>query len=150
MTLEQPAQKIREALQLAGIRDEAIFLADEFYSLPTRGDVQNKLAREFASILRQTNFVWETDRRDCDDFARWAAGWAGLFHAERGIASGLAFGEVWCSQLQHAFNVAVHLTPDASPLAVKFYEPQIRDGGFSMSEMLLTREQVNSIYLAKA
>jgi hypothetical protein len=161
MTLELPAQRIREALQLAGIRDESIFLADEFYTLPTRGDVMNKLAREFTSILRQTNFTWAEDRRDCDDFARWAAGWAGLFHAERGIASGLAFGEVWCSKLQHAFNFAVHLdfaasrdgtasTISASSLRIVFYEPQITAGNISMSELALTREEVNSIYLAKA
>jgi hypothetical protein len=153
MILEIPSSKIGEALENVGVDPDAVFLGDEFYALPTPADVTQKLAPQFTSILSQAGFVYANERRDCDDFARWAAGWAGLFHSQQlsGPSDcGLAFGEVWCEKLQHAFCFAVHRDEKDGAFLVAFYEPQISLNGFAFAEIGLKPEEIASIYLIKA
>jgi len=150
VTLEIPADKVSEALTACGVPLASIFLADEFYAVPTPGDVTDKIARQFSSILGQMGYSYKAERRDCDDFARWASGWASFFHSEqpKPLECGLAFGEVWCERLKHAFNFAIHRS-DAEILYAAFYEPQISNG-FSFNPITLTQLDAASVYLCKA
>ena len=136
-----------------GVAGEAILLADDRYAVLSETDVTDRLAPNFTSLLSQLGFQYAEDRRDCDDFARLAAAWAGFLHGEQQrtppIQSGLAFGEVWCALKAHAFCFAVHGS-DATKLVITFYEPQISNHGFSFAEIKLSRQECESIFLAKA
>jgi len=136
-----------------GVAGEAILLADDGYTVLSETDVTYRLAPAFSNLLAQLGFKYETERRDCDDFARLAAAWAGFLHGEQKrtppMQSGLAFGEVWCALKAHAFCFGVH-GGDATRLLLKFYEPQISNHGFSFAEIKLSRQECESIFLAKA
>jgi hypothetical protein len=150
MILELPNEKIQDALINAGIPEEAIFLADEFYALFTPADIAARLAPEFTSILKQLNFDFVAERRDCDDFAIFASAVAKALHARATNAeAGLAFGEIWCGDLQHAFCFAIHHSPGPGT-SVHFYEPQCGATVLSFSEIKLTPKQAASVWLAKA
>lgn len=151
MILEIPSLQIRELFADLGVPGSAVFLGDDVYALLDEADISARLALNFNDLLAQLGFKYETERRDCDDFARLAAAWAGYLHGEQTDAgdSGLAFGEVWCAAKAHAFCFAVHRS-DAEVLYLRFYEPQLSANGFSLTPIELSRTECESIFLVKA
>lgn len=138
-----PAGRIFEVAFTAGVPSEAIQLADAEYAEFTAADVQ-KVGNATASVLRQLGVVWDEEVFDCDDITLLACAVARVLHKKNNrVRAGIAFGEVWCRELQHAFCFAVH------GAALKFYEPQ-SVSGFPMRELALTPEQIRSIHLLKA
>lgn len=146
--LDRP--RLRETLAALGVPDSAIKLAHEFYACPRADWIQQDFALTWSSLRAQMGFVYHETRRNCVNFAQWAAAWASEFHAETPGApdSALAFGEVWCSARKHAFNVAVHRWPQGN-LLVAFYEPQPSANGFSFQRTELTAAEIASIHLLK-
>lgn len=73
-------------------------------------------------------FVWTPESEDCDDFARFAAAYAGLLHVRSKVPTGLAFGEF--AYLRSAFNgggghaINAFVTREDGKLALNFFEPQ--------------------------
>lgn len=152
MILELPQNEIGYTLNKAGIPVGSIFLGDTFYALPTEKWVQEPFARQFEHILSQTGFNYQAERRDCENFAQWAAAWANQFHAETGKPGpecGLAFGEMWVGSLEHAMNFAIHRDPGDN-LYVAAYEPQLSARGWAFTPRQLTRADYESVWLCKA
>lgn len=146
------------ALAAAGIPLAGCYLMDEFYAAPQRDWITEDFAREFSRLQQQMGFRYEVERRDCDKYALWAHAWASEFHALTPGAPecGLAFGEAACRSFRHAFNVAVHVVPDApvsasggKQLEVVAYEPQPGPAGFAFAVLPLKPEDWRSIYLCK-
>lgn len=145
MIVQLPADEIALPLIRRGVPASAIYLADAFYALFTKKDVHERLAPALTGVINGLNFTYQPDRRDCDDFARLAAAWAGLLHSQQKVEDcGVAFGEVWCDAIAHAFCFAIH----GVEREVVFYEPQLV-GAFSLSEISLGRRECESIRLIK-
>lgn len=143
MIVTSPA--ITECLQRAGFSARAhVAFGDEPWRVPTPGEIKNELGGEIQKAIRKWDFNYVASVRDCDDFARGAA-FICQFLNSRANSVAVAFGEVWCAALAHAFNLAIHHDDDAK-LYVAFYEPQKDEFGFCLSPLELNREQIESIY----
>lgn len=116
-------------------------LPDTEYSLPTPEWISGPFARALGSLFAQLNFTWQPEKSDCDDFARFAAAYASLLHAQMGNKSGLAFGEFWYTRDSdgqgHAINVVV-LRDRGGNLFLWFFEPQTQEF------VPLTKKEINS------
>jgi len=109
----------------------------------------------FYDFLIQIGFKWTEEVFDCEDVALWAMAWAKRFHLATvrkmgGPLSGLAFGEIWIPNKEHAVNVCLHLNDNSEPY-VKIYEPQpvIRLKMVCFTEVPMTPKDWKSVSLIK-
>jgi len=129
-----PPHRLVEAAGAKRIGPNVIVFADETYTIPTLRWVQDVFAPAWAeSMLLLGIRDWRADSQDCDDFARFCAGYAQLLtnstlmKTEKPPAVSLAFGEFWYQPEAgggHAINVFFHVEPDKGLLVPAFFEPQ--------------------------
>jgi hypothetical protein len=134
------AEEMRAALNFNGVPSGAIWLFDEYYSLPAVEWVTGEFANGLDTLVNGLGFRYQADSGDCDDFARLAAWYAQyLQNRTRPGDSALALGEFAYIQEEgkagHAVCVAV--TRIEGELAVRFFEPQpeVVENGFSVFTM---------------
>ncbi len=132
----------------AGVFTTNWSLADRAYALPTR----RWMLGPFADALRRLQFEfrvnkWTAEDNDCDDFARLAAAFAQVLHAntpDRPAATALAVGELWYVQDGGAGHAIVFAICGPSVEDVLFFEPQ--DG----TEKQLSEPEKQTVMLVRA
>lgn len=129
-----PPHRLVEAAGTKRIGPNVIVFADETYTITSLVWVRDVFAPAWAeSMLLLGVRDWRADSQDCDDFARFCAGYAQLVNnstlrkMEKPPAVSLAFGEFWYQQDAgggHAINVFFHTDPTSGQLVPAFFEPQ--------------------------
>ena len=139
-------QQIDSCLTDAGVAFGAhILIGDEKYRLFTEQDVTTRLAPAVGNVFFRLNWSYKAEKRDCDDFARFASAWAQFLSGENPGDLPVAFGECWSAALSHAFCIAFHLNA-AGALYAACYEPQPDVRRFYLNRMVFLEEDFRGIY----
>lgn len=127
-----PPHRLVEAAAIVGVSSNGIIFADEAYYLPSYRWVTDTFSPAWMEAVRLLGVKdWRVDTNDCDDFARFCAGYAQLLNnktvADQAMPSAaLAFGEFWYAPENgggHAINV-FFFGDAAGVIGLAFFEPQ--------------------------
>lgn len=126
-------------------------ILDAQFVMPKTDWVETVFADALTSLVRQLDYVYKAEARDCDDFARFAAWYMGYLHSRMADAEGkaIAMGEfgyyepnigVWGGY--HAIVFTVDIKPDRSGFELRFFEPQPTATDYRITKVCMRQRQL--------
>lgn len=158
-----PAPQVQQQTILRGVEADEYFWnlgvlntynADARYAIPLMSWVHQDFTAQWGRFLEALG-PWTTEENDCDDFARFCAGFASLIYhntPNKEKDAGFALGEFWYLKDNggaHAICAGLARLDGTTNVVVYFFEPQPGADRRPIGVVQLSQKEIESCMLRK-